>query len=76
MLPKVWFDRENCFEGIEALKTYRTEWDDSKRVFKLTPLHSWESDYADSIRMYAVGRREKLGKRKRPDYSKYDRAMA
>lgn len=66
LLPKVYFDREGCFEGIEALKTYRTDWDDTKRVFKLTPLHSWESDYADSVRMFAVGRDERLSKMQVP----------
>lgn len=55
MLPRVWFDREGCGVGVEALKTYRTEWDDVRQVFGLKPLHSWESDYADAVRYFALG---------------------
>ena len=75
MLPKVYFDRERCFTGIEALKLYRTEWDDAKRVFKTTPLHDWTSDYADAVRMYAVGRSERLGPDAPIDYSRMDAAQ-
>jgi phage terminase large subunit len=55
MLPRCWFDRDNCGDGVEALKTYRTDWDDVHRVFKRTPLHSWESHYADAVRYFALG---------------------
>ncbi len=39
---------------IEALKQYRSEFDDKKGVFRLQPLHDWCSDYADAFRYYAV----------------------
>ena len=55
MLARVWFDAERCADGIEALRLYRTEWDDELRVFSSAPLHDWTSDYADSFRMFAVG---------------------
>lgn len=55
MLGRVWFDAEACADGIEALRLYRTEWDDELRVFSKQPLHDWTSDYADSVRMFAVG---------------------
>lgn len=55
MLGRVWFDAEGCKDGIEALRLYRTEWDDELRVFSNQPLHDWTSDYADSVRMFAVG---------------------
>jgi hypothetical protein len=32
LLPKCWFDAEKCRKGIEALKLFRTEWDQDKRV--------------------------------------------
>jgi phage terminase large subunit len=54
MLSRVWFDAEACKDGIEALRLYRTEWDDERRVFSLQPLHDWTSDYADSVRIFAV----------------------
>jgi len=58
LLPRVWFNRETCFTTIEGLKTYRTEWNDEREVFNLTPLHSWESHHADAVRMFAVGLNE------------------
>lgn len=69
MLARVWFDREACQDGIEALRLYRTEWDDERRVFSLQPLHDWTSDYADAVRMFAVGNQGQ-----RPDWApiKYD----
>jgi phage terminase large subunit len=63
LLPRCWFDRTRCKDGIEALKTYRTEYDDVHRVYSLKPLHSWESHYADSFRYFAVG-----SQGKHPDY--------
>jgi hypothetical protein len=73
ILPRVWFDREKCREGVEALKTYRTEWDDLRRVFKLAPLHSWESHYADAVRYFAVSTQGKDPQYTPLDYSKLDR---
>jgi phage terminase large subunit len=55
LLPRVWFDRVKCGQGVEALKTYRTDWDDELRVFSKNPLHSWESHYADGVRYFALG---------------------
>jgi phage terminase large subunit len=49
LLPRCWFDAEKCRKGIEALKLYRTEWDDEKRVFKRKALHDWTSHAADAF---------------------------
>ena len=54
LLPKVWIDAEKCKTGIEALRLYRTEYDDKKMVFKDNPLHDWTSDFTDSVRYFAV----------------------
>ena len=37
MLPRVWFDRKNCGDGIEALKSYRTEYNELRQVYSTTP---------------------------------------
>jgi hypothetical protein len=58
LLPRVWFDREHCFDCIEALKLYRADYQDEREVFSLTPLRDWTTHYADAVRMYAVGYRE------------------
>lgn len=54
LLPRVWFDREKCFRLVEALKTYRSEYNDERQVFNKQPLHSWESHFADSVRYFAL----------------------
>jgi hypothetical protein len=76
MLPRVWFDAERCREGIQALRLYRTEWDPDKRVFSRNPLHDWCSDYADSVRMFAVGSQGKRPGNQPLDYSAIDRMYA
>lgn len=69
-LRNTWFDRVGCFEGIEALKTYRREYDEDRNVFREKPLHSWESHYADGFRILAVS--WKLAKVESvPDRTKY-----
>jgi hypothetical protein len=55
MLPRCWFDAEKCAQGIEALKQYRCEYDEEKKVFSPRPLHDWTSDYADAMRYLARG---------------------
>jgi hypothetical protein len=50
-----WFDRGNCSRGIEALRQYRREFDESKNVFKNRPLHNWCSHPADSFRIGCMG---------------------
>lgn len=55
LLPRCWFDAEKCAQGIEAMKQYRCEYDEEKRVFSPRPLHDWTSDYADSFRYLARG---------------------
>ena len=70
LLPRMYFDRKGCGDGVEALKTYRTEWDDTNRVFRKQPLHSWESHYADALRSFAMGGQgviHKPGKVKYPE---------
>lgn len=48
------FDRMKCADGIEALKQYRAEYDEVRKVFKPTPLHDWASDPADAFRYLAM----------------------
>lgn len=55
---RCWFDKENCARGIEALKQYRTDWDDRLKVFKNRPLHDWTSHPADAFRYLFTGIRK------------------
>lgn len=58
MLPRVWFDRENCGEAVELLKQYQREWDDDKKAFRERPRHDFTSHCADAFRMLALSWRE------------------
>jgi phage terminase large subunit len=73
LIKRMWFDRENCFRGVEALKTYRSDYNDQRQVFNRTPLHSWESHFADSLRYYAMGKPKTDTWGKPLDYSALDR---
>jgi len=55
ILPRCWFDKEKCDQGIEALKNYRREYDEKRKVFHDRPLHNWCSHAADAFRYLALG---------------------
>ncbi len=50
MLPNCWFDEMHCRAGIDALRQYRTSYDDKLRTFRLRPVHDWSSHAADAFR--------------------------
>ena len=54
LLPRMWFDRNNCEDLLTALRHYRTEYNEQRQVLSNNALHDWTSDYADSVRYYAV----------------------
>ncbi len=56
LLPHCWFDRDECSTTVEACFAYRAEYDETKRVVKLSPVHDWSSHYVDAIQTYATGR--------------------
>jgi phage terminase large subunit len=48
------FDKEHCKQGLECLRSYRTEWDEKARAFKKTPDHNWASHGADGWRCLSL----------------------
>jgi phage terminase large subunit len=56
--PTTFFDRTKCAHGLEALRQYRTEFDEKTRAFKNNPRHDWTSHTADAFRYLALGWRE------------------
>ena len=58
VLNRCWFDAEKCRRGIEALKQYRTEFDEQRKVFRDKPLHDWCSHGADAARYLFTGIRK------------------
>jgi len=56
--PRIWFDAAKCKFGLEALRQYRTEFDEKAKVFKNTPKHDWTSHAADAFRYMCMGWKE------------------
>lgn len=58
LFPRIYFDAVRCASGLEALRQYRTEYDDKTRAFKDRPRHDWTSHAADAFRYMAMGYRD------------------
>jgi phage terminase large subunit len=55
MLPNVWITNKNGGQRLlECLVSYRYEFDDDRKAYKVTPLHDWTSHACDAVRMFAV----------------------
>lgn len=54
MLPRCWFDKSKTARGVDALKLYRSEYDDKLQVLKPRPVHDWTSHGADSLRYLSM----------------------
>lgn len=48
VLPMSYFDAERCAEGLQALRSYRREWDDKLGTWRDEPRHDWASHPADA----------------------------
>lgn len=57
-LPRCWFDAKRTEYGLDALRQYRSEYDEDDLVFHDKPLHDWTSHAADSFRYMAMAWRE------------------
>jgi hypothetical protein len=55
ILPRCWFDATKSDRLIEALRNYRREYDEKRKVFHDRPLHDWCSHAADAVRYLALG---------------------
>jgi phage terminase large subunit len=55
ILPRCWFDKTKCKDGIEALKTYKKEYSALLKTYADHPTHDFASHGADAFRMLAVG---------------------
>jgi len=58
LIPRLWFDRELCKHGLEALRQYHRAYNERTRSFRASPVHDWSSHAADAFRYLAVGLRE------------------
>jgi len=58
IFPSVIIEEANTGELIEALKSYRREWNEDLGMFSDRPVHDWASDYADVFRYFALATRD------------------
>lgn len=54
LLPFLFWNRPLCSGGIEAMKSYRREWDDKLNCYRDRPVHDWTSHVADMVRYLSV----------------------
>lgn len=57
VLPIARIDATRCAPGIEALRQYRTEYDEKTKAFRDKPRHDWTSHAADAARYMALAYR-------------------
>lgn len=62
VLPLCWFDREKCRDGLEALRAYRRQYDEVRKIFSDAPLHDWASNGADAFRYMSLVAKSKMPK--------------
>ena len=74
-IKRMWFDAEKCREGLEALRMYRTEYDDKRQIFSNAPLHDWCSHAADAMRYYCVTKNKTSRSAAPINYSRMDKAL-
>lgn len=65
IFPNIWFDRENCADGLNCLRHYRYEVDPDTGMFSKNPLHDQYSHGADAFRYIALMIKEPAKPRKR-----------
>jgi len=57
ILPLCHFN-SRCEYGVEALRAYKRDWDEDRKVFSDTPYHDWSSHGADAFRYLALVAKE------------------
>ena len=55
LLPRCRFDAEKCADGLKALRLYRQEWSEERKMATGRPIHDWTSDPSDAFRALATG---------------------
>lgn len=54
VFDRCWFHKENCKDGLRALKYYRKEFDEKRNEYKNKPYHNWASHGSDAFRYMAL----------------------
>lgn len=54
VFPSVTIEEHTTGDLVEALKSYRREWNEDLGLFSDRPVHDWASDWADVFRYFAL----------------------
>jgi hypothetical protein len=75
-IAAAWFDADKCHDGLEALRAYRADYDDKRKVFTDRPRHDWSSHSSDAWRYLSLAWREmQPEKPPAPPYDSWARAF-
>jgi hypothetical protein len=75
-IGKAWFDSSKCYDGLEALRAYRADFDEKAKTFHDRPRHDWSSHGADAFRYMALAWREMQPEKPKPaPVDSWDRAF-
>jgi len=66
LLAKCRIDDGRCAQGLKALKLYRRDWNEDRKVFSDRPRHDWTSHAADAWRGLALGLKAPDGEKMKP----------
>lgn len=66
LLPRCWFNVPKVKQGLDALRNYRRDYDEKRKIFYERPLHDWSSHASDAFRYLAIGLNETTGWSKMP----------
>ncbi len=50
LFKRLWVDKTNCAEWLDAIPQYSREYDEDNKIFKDRPMHDWTSHFADEHR--------------------------
>ena len=74
LFPTLWFDKEKCADGLQALKHYRYDTDEHGK-FSKKPLHDEYSHASDAFRYFAVALKDPATQSSGPKLSPGGRYM-
>ncbi len=60
IMQNSWFNKSECRDGIEALRSYRRNYNEVTKSFTDQPKHDWSSHGADSFRYAALVCKDKI----------------
>ena len=64
-----WFDRDNCYDGLQCLRHYKYDVDPETKQFSKNPLHDQYSHGADAFRMLGLVVNEPKRRVSKPSYA-------